>query len=33
MAGMLGIGFVGFLIDVALRAGEAAVKKRWGMAS
>ncbi len=31
MAGMLGIGVVGFAIDVALRAAEAAVKKRWGM--
>jgi ABC-type nitrate/sulfonate/bicarbonate transport system permease component len=33
MAGMLGIGLVGFLIDVALRAAESAIKKRWGMAT
>lgn len=33
MCGMLGIGIVGFLIDVALRAAEAAVKRRWGMAT
>lgn len=31
MAGMLGIGVVGFLIDVALRAAERAVNKRWGI--
>ena len=31
MAGMLGIGMVGFLIDVALRAAERAVNKRWGI--
>jgi ABC-type nitrate/sulfonate/bicarbonate transport system permease component len=30
MAGMVGIGIVGFLIDVALRAAESAVKRRWG---
>jgi NitT/TauT family transport system permease protein len=29
MAGMIGIGIVGFLIDVALRAAEASVKRRW----
>jgi NitT/TauT family transport system permease protein len=32
MAGMLGIGVVGFLIDVLLRAAERVVNKRWGMA-
>jgi ABC-type nitrate/sulfonate/bicarbonate transport system permease component len=31
MAGMLGIGLVGFLIDVALRAAERTVNKRWGI--
>lgn len=31
MAGMLGIGLVGFLIDVLLRAVERAVNKRWGI--
>lgn len=31
MAGMLGIGVVGFLIDIALRAAERMVNKRWGM--
>jgi ABC-type nitrate/sulfonate/bicarbonate transport system permease component len=32
MAGMLGIGVVGFLIDVLLRALERTVKRRWGQA-
>ncbi len=30
LAGMIGIGIVGFLIDIALRAAESAVKRRWG---
>ncbi len=30
MAGMIGIGIVGFLIDVALRAAETRVKRGWG---
>lgn len=30
MAGMVGIGIVGFLIDVALRGAESVVKRRWG---
>lgn len=30
MAGMIGIGIVGFLIDVALRQAEARVKRGWG---
>ncbi len=30
MAGMVGIGIVGFLIDVALRGAESSVKRRWG---
>jgi ABC-type nitrate/sulfonate/bicarbonate transport system permease component len=30
VAGMIGIGIVGFAIDVALRAVESAFKKRWG---
>jgi ABC-type nitrate/sulfonate/bicarbonate transport system permease component len=30
MAGMIGIGIVGFLIDVALREAEARVKRGWG---
>lgn len=33
MAGMIGIGVVGFLIDVALRAAERAVNRRWGMST
>lgn len=32
MAGMIGIGIVGFLIDVLLRALERTVKRRWGQA-
>jgi ABC-type nitrate/sulfonate/bicarbonate transport system permease component len=32
MAGMIGIGVVGFMIDVLLRALERAVKRRWGQA-
>lgn len=32
IAGMIGIGAVGFAIDVALRAVEAAFRKRWGQA-
>ncbi len=31
MCGMLGIGLVGFLIDVLLRAAERGVNRRWGM--
>jgi ABC-type nitrate/sulfonate/bicarbonate transport system permease component len=30
MAGMIGIGIVGFLIDVLLRSLERTVKRRWG---
>jgi ABC-type nitrate/sulfonate/bicarbonate transport system permease component len=30
MAGMIGIGLVGFLIDIALRAAETRVKRGWG---
>jgi ABC-type nitrate/sulfonate/bicarbonate transport system permease component len=30
MAGMIGIGIVGFLIDVALRQAETRVKRGWG---
>jgi ABC-type nitrate/sulfonate/bicarbonate transport system permease component len=30
MAGMIGIGIVGFLIDVLLRAAERVVRRRWG---
>jgi ABC-type nitrate/sulfonate/bicarbonate transport system permease component len=33
MAGMIGIGLVGFLIDVLLRAAERAVQRRWGQAA
>ena len=33
MAGMVGIGIVGFTIDVALRWAERAVKRRWGQAT
>lgn len=32
IAGMVGIGVVGFTIDVALRAVEAAFRRRWGQA-
>jgi ABC-type nitrate/sulfonate/bicarbonate transport system permease component len=32
MAGMIGIGIVGFLIDVLLRTLERTVKRRWGQA-
>lgn len=32
IAGMIGIGVVGFAIDVALRGGEAWLKRRWGQA-
>jgi len=32
IAGMVGIGVVGFAIDVALRAIEAGFRKRWGQA-
>ncbi len=32
IAGMIGIGVVGFAIDVALRAVEATFKRRWGQA-
>jgi NitT/TauT family transport system permease protein len=30
IAGMIGIGVVGFALDVLLRAGEQAFKRRWG---
>jgi NitT/TauT family transport system permease protein len=30
MAGMVGIGIVGFMLDVALRGAESIVKRRWG---
>jgi ABC-type nitrate/sulfonate/bicarbonate transport system permease component len=33
MAGMIGIGIVGFIIDVLLRAAESMVKRRWGQAA
>ena len=33
MAGMIGIGIVGFVIDVALRWAERTVKRRWGQAT
>jgi ABC-type nitrate/sulfonate/bicarbonate transport system permease component len=33
MAGMVGIGIVGFLIDVLLRGAERMVKRRWGQAA
>jgi ABC-type nitrate/sulfonate/bicarbonate transport system permease component len=33
MAGMIGIGIVGFIIDVLLRAAERGVKRRWGQAT
>ena len=33
MAGMIGIGIVGFIIDIALRAAEGLVKRRWGQST
>lgn len=33
MAGMIGIGIVGFIIDILLRATERAVNRRWGKAT
>ncbi|MFM9942305.1 MAG: ABC transporter permease [Hyphomicrobiaceae bacterium] len=33
MAGMIGIGIVGFAIDVLLRAAERRVRRRWGQAT
>ncbi len=32
IAGMIGIGIVGFAIDVLLRAVEAAFRRKWGQA-